>query len=267
MKISAARLAALLVTALSLAELSLAAPALAAQDRVDQANHPATPDAEAGKALFRQTCGFCHGPDGRGASGPDLIRSTLVSHDVNGNLVGEVVHTGRTDKGMPAFPLPDSQIQQIAAFLHAQAKLASTVASRMPSDYPLDKLLVGDADAGKSYFNSPGRCSGCHSPSGDLAHIAAKYKPIDLQSRIAYPYGANPTDTIRDASGHAFNGEQVYADEFFVTLKLADGSLRSFARRLVQIDSHDPLAAHISLLDQYTDKDVHDLLAYLETLK
>ena len=40
----------------------------------------------AGKTQFQQTCGFCHGPDGRGASGPDLIRSPLVSHDVDGNL-------------------------------------------------------------------------------------------------------------------------------------------------------------------------------------
>jgi len=81
---------------------------------------PATADETAGKALFQQTCGFCHGPDGRGASGTDLLHSTLVSHDVNGNLIGEVVHKGRPDKGMPSFPLSDAQIQQIAAFLHAQ---------------------------------------------------------------------------------------------------------------------------------------------------
>ena len=122
-----------------------------------------------GKAVFQQTCGFCHGPDGRGASGTDLLHSTLVSHDAGGNLIGEVVRKGRPEKGMPAFPLPDSQIQQIAAFLHAQAKLASSVTTRMPSDYPLDKLLVGNADAGKTYFNGAGKCSQCHSPTGDLA--------------------------------------------------------------------------------------------------
>jgi len=63
----------------------------------------------AGQREFRQTCGFCHGPDGRGASGPDLIRSSLVSHDVNGNLIGPVVRNGRPERGMPAFPFSDDQ--------------------------------------------------------------------------------------------------------------------------------------------------------------
>ena len=226
-----------------------------------------TADETAGKALFQQTCGFCHGPDGRGASGTDLLHSTLVSHDVNGNLIGEVVHKGRPDKGMPAFSLPDVQVQQMAAFLHAQAKIAATVASRVPSDYPIDKLLVGNADAGKAYFNGSGKCSGCHSPTGDIAHIAAKYKPIELQSRIAFPNGKNPTATVTDAGGHTFKGELVYEDEFFLSLQSIDGLRKTFNRRAVKVEAHDPLAAHVALLNQYTDDDIHNLLAYLETLK
>jgi cytochrome c oxidase cbb3-type subunit III len=238
-----------------------------AQDPDDAAQAARNSPAAAGQAVFRQNCGFCHGQDGRGASGPDLIRSTLVNHDVNGNLIAQVVHNGRPEKGMPAFQLPDAQIQQIAAFLHAQAELASTVARRVPTEYPLEKLLVGNADAGKDYFNGAGKCTQCHSPAGDLAHIAAKYKPLELQSRIVFPYGANPAATVTTAAGQQFKGEQIYSDEFLITLRLNDGTQRTWIRRGNRIAVTDPLAAHVALLSEYTDKDIHDLFAYLETLK
>jgi cytochrome c oxidase cbb3-type subunit III len=246
----------------------LGSPLLRAQDPDNvKPQAPGTVEESAGKAVFQQTCGFCHGPDGRGASGTDLLHSSLVSHDVGGNLIGDVVRKGRPDKGMPAFPLTDSQIQQIAAFLHAQAKLASTVTTRMPGDYPLDKLLVGNADAGRTYFNGAGKCSECHSPTGDFAHISSKYKPLVLQSRIAFPYGKPSTVTVSDKDGGKISGTLVYEDEFFVSVETSDNARRTFDRHLVKIDVNDPLAAHVALLNRYTDDDIHNLLAYLETLK
>lgn len=221
----------------------------------------------AGKAQFQQTCGFCHGPDGRGASGPDLIRSALVSHDVNGNLIGPVVRNGRPEKGMPAFQLSDTQISDIAKFLHAQAKAAASVSQKIPSEYPLEKLLVGNAADGKAYFEGAGKCNTCHSVTGEFAHIASKYKPFDLQTRIAFPTGAKPTVQVRNASGHVFTGEQVYSDEFLVTLRDREGWLHTWKRSSVHVETHDPLAEHEKLLQSYTDKEIHDLFAYLETLK
>lgn len=241
---------------------------LHAQDRSDVKAQPGDASGvTTGKAIFQQNCSFCHGRDGRGASGPDLIRSTLVSHDVNGDLIGQVVHNGRPQKGMPAFQLTDSQIQQIAAFLHQQAKLASTVADRILNEYPLKKLLVGNAAAGKDYFNGTGKCAQCHSPADDLAHIASKYKPFELQSRIVFPSGVQPTAAVIDSSGHRFTGEVVYSDEFLVTVRSSDGTLRTWNRKNAKIEIHDPLAAHVALLTQYTDADIHNLFAYLETLK
>src|ERR1700761_1334523 len=135
----------------AIAILLAGALCLGAQDaddvRQQQANSAAAP---AGKAVFQQNCGFCHGPDGRGASGPDLIRSPLVSHDVNGNLIAPVVRNGRPEKGMPAFQLGDTEIANIAQFLHAEAKVAASVYQRIPSEYPIAKLLVGNADQGKA---------------------------------------------------------------------------------------------------------------------
>jgi cytochrome c oxidase cbb3-type subunit III len=240
---------------------------LFAQDRSnDASNANGNAEAAAGQAIFQQNCSFCHGRDGRGASGPDLIRSTLVNHDVGGDLIGQVVHNGRVDKGMPAFQLPDAQVRQIAAFLHQQGKLASTVASRVPSDYPLEQLLVGNPDAGKAYFNGGGKCAQCHSPTGDLAHIASKYKPLELQSRVVFPDGAKSTGVVVDRAGRQYSGQVLYADEFFITV-MSDGEPRTWERRQVKVTIQDPLAAHVALLTQYTDKDIHDLFAYLESLK
>ena len=241
---------------------------LFAQDPDDVARQQqADASISAGKAQFAQTCGFCHGRDGRGASGPDLIRSPLVSHDVKGDLIGSVVRNGRPQKGMPAFQLSDTEIRNIADFLHAQAKSAASVAQRIPSEYPLAKLLVGSAAAGKTYFNGVGKCSSCHSVTGDLQHIAIKYKPFDLQTRIAFPSGAKPTVKVTDASGKTYSGEQVYADEFSVTLRDTSGWQHTWNRQAVKVEIHDPLAAHEQLLQQYTDADLHNLFAYLETLQ
>jgi len=239
---------------------------LLAQDP-DPASLAESADVAAGRAQFQQTCGFCHGRDARGASGPDLIRSVLVSHDVNGNLVGPVVRNGRPEKGMPAFQLSEAEISNLAAFLHSQAKIASSVAQRIPSEYPVEKLLVGSAAAGQAYFNGKGNCRSCHSIAGDLMHVASKYKPFDLQTRIAFPAGTNPTLTVKTKSGQTFTGEQVYADEFLVTLKDKPGWLHTWQRANVELEVQDPLAAHLALLKSYTDSNMHDLFAYLETLK
>lgn len=220
-----------------------------------------------GKREFQQTCGFCHGPDGRGASGPDLLRSPLVNHDVNGNLIGQVVRSGRPEKGMPSFQLPEVEIRAIADFLHAEAHTAASVSQRVPTEYPVEKLLVGSAGAGKTYFQGPGHCSECHSTERDLAHIASKYKPIDLQSRIAFPSGAESTATVTDREGRTFSGTLVFSDEFAVSLRDQAGWVHSWKRTEAKVDIHDPLAAHVKLLTTYTDKDLHNLFAYLETLK
>ncbi len=249
---------------LTLATILISTP-LWGQDPDDvreQQTQPAAP----GKAQFQQTCGFCHGLDGRGgASGPDLIRSTLVSHDEGGDLIGPVVRNGRPDKGMPAFQLSDLEIRNIAGFLHAEAKGAASVAQHLPLDYPVDKLLVGNAEQGQAYFAV--NCVQCHSVTGDLSHLAAKYKPFDLQTRIVFPSGAKRTLAVRDASGKGFQGEEVYSDEFVITLRDSERWVHTWRRQDVTVEITDPLAAHEKLLEKYSDKNIHDLFAYLETLK
>ena len=132
-----------------------------------------------GQSQFKQSCGFCHAPDATGARGPDLVRSKIVAHDVNGNLIGEVIRNGRPDKGMPPLPLNPEQITAIAAFLHNRAHEALE-SGQVPEKYPLAKLLTGNAEAGKAYFHGAGGCKACHSPTGDLKGIAGKYSPLRL---------------------------------------------------------------------------------------
>jgi cytochrome c oxidase cbb3-type subunit 3 len=227
-----------------------------------------TPDpaVERGHKQFEQFCGFCHGPDATGARGPDLVRSPLVAHDVKGDKIGEVIRQGRPDKGMPPMPLTDQQVLDITTFLHARAAQALN-SGDVPSKYPLEKLLTGNPESGKIFFNGAGGCKSCHSPGGDLAAIGTKYSPVELQSRMLYPGGKHTVAVVTLPSGEQIKGPLAHADDFVIALRDATGWYRSFSRDRVKVELQDPLAAHRDLLDKLTQADVHNLFAYLASLK
>jgi len=240
---------------------------------IGAAKAPARPQAEVqdpaierGHKQFEQACGFCHGPDATGARGPDLVRSTLVAHDVKGDLIGDVIRHGRPDKGMPAMPLTDAQVNDIAAFLHARAAEALS-SSGLPRGYPVEKMLTGNAEAGKTYFNGAGGCNKCHSPSGDLDKVASKYSPIELEAHMLYPGGRHATAVVTLPSGEQIKGPVVHVDDFEIGLRDASGWYRSFSRERVKVELQDPLSAHQEMLSKVTQAEVHNLFAYLETLK
>ncbi len=241
--------------------------------RPPQAEAPDAAAAERGHALFKSSCGFCHGNDATGARAPDLVRSTLVNHDNRGDLLAPMIRSGRPDKGMPSFSnLKDDQLSDIIAFLHHQAKSAANSAD-VPGDYPASKLLTGNSDAGKAYFNGPGGCSGCHSVSKDLAGIAKRLSPVDLQQAIVYPAkddgsGVKPVATVKlKKDGTQYEGTIRNQDEFQIGIVCQDGWYRSWPTQDVEITVKDPLQAHRDLMSKYTDADIHNLFAYLETLK
>jgi hypothetical protein len=65
------------------------------------------------------------------------------------------------------------------------------------------------------------------------------------------------------------NGRLEHIDDFNLSLIDSAGDRRSFSRdsETPRVELHDPLKAHIELLKNYTDNDIHDLTAYLLTLK
>jgi cytochrome c oxidase cbb3-type subunit 3 len=221
---------------------------------------------ERGQKLFVQSCGFCHGNDATGSRAPDLVRSAAVNHDESGTTLGPIIRNGWPDKGMPGLPMNDAQISDIAAFLHARV-LAALNSSQVESSYPLERLLTGNSAAGEAFFRGAGGCTGCHSPSGDLADIARKYTPINLQQRLLYPSGSSAKVTVTLRSGKQFSGILAHADEFNVSLRDSSGWYRSWPRDQVETKIDDPLEAHRQLLYRYTDSNIHDLFSYLETLK
>lgn len=242
---------------------------------------PADKEAAArGQKLFVANCAFCHGTNANGGNGgPDLVRSVLVLHDKGtGDEIGPVVHNGRPGKGMPSFPLTDAQIKDLAQFLLQRHQATS---NRM--EYKIQNIVTGDPKEGEAYFNA--HCTSCHSVTGDLAHIATKIpEAVDLQGHFLYPRerrrrneAGPPSDsrsertvTVKLPSGQTFEGTLDHLDDFSVALTDASGQHRSWLLdedKGIQVEVHDPLAAHAKLLTQYTNADMHNIVAYLETLK
>jgi mono/diheme cytochrome c family protein len=232
-----------------------------------------------GKQLFGINCSFCHGSDARGGEGgPNLLRSQLVMNDQNGEAIAVVVQNGRPDRGMPKFDLSTPQVSDIAAFIHS-FRVAGYDASR---DVP-PNILVGDPKAGEAFFNGPvGKCNTCHSVTGDLAGIGSRMEPKALQNALvagragrggfggAPAAGVPPTTvTVTLKSGKSYQGKLDHLDDFMVSLTDSDNNHMSFDRHgdEPKIEVHDPLQAHLDMLPKYNDDEIHNLTAYLVTLK
>jgi len=129
------------------------------------------------------------------------------------------------------------------------------------------KLLTGNSKLGAAYFNGEGHCNACHSVSGDLAGIGKRYSAIDLQSHFLYPRARLRTAKVTLPGGDSVSGTLDFLDEFEVAIHDASGQYHSWPRDAVKVEIHDPLEVHRELLRHYTDDQVHNLFAYLETLQ
>lgn len=220
-----------------------------------------------GEATFQQDCAFCHGREATGGeSGPDLTRSRLVSSDVDGNKIAPVIKNGRPDKGMPPFDKSDEEIAALVAYIHTrQNSLPKRPGGRRGVD-PSD-LQTGNAAEGQKYFNGAGGCSRCHSATGDLAGIATRYQGLELEMRMLYPRDAKSKVTVTPRNGAAITGTLAYRDEFTIALTGADGYYHSFNLKDVQCKIDAPVDAHIDQFPKYTDDDIHNLMAYIQTLR
>ena len=231
-----------------------------------QVSH-ATGQAAAGEGLFHQNCAFCHGRDAMGGeTGPDLTQSKLVLGDKTGDQIAQVVREGRTDPKMPSFNFSSEEVASLVAFIRYRIKAAAEHPGGRRGVSVAD-LQTGNAEAGKAYFNGAGGCSRCHSATGDLAGIASRLQGLGLERRMLYPRSTPPKVTVTLPSGEKIAGPLAYQDEFTIALRDAQGTWRSWRTDRVQFAIDDPAEAHVEQFPKYTDDDVHNLMAYLQSLK
>jgi cytochrome c oxidase cbb3-type subunit III len=233
--------------------------------------------ADRGRKTYAAECVTCHGPSARGSGNPatNLVRSSLVLRDRYGSAIGPLLKKGHpTQSGALSSSLTDAQVADLSHFIWQRI---NDTLQGSPAYEPRN-VLTGDPTAGRAYFTSEGRCTACHSPSGDLAGYGRRYSPVDIQQRFVFP-GANTgrgrsatrkpvTVTVSRPEGPPISGALVSLDDFHVALRDAQGEYRSWTRTAdMKIVKDDPLAAHVDLLYRLTDKTMHDVVAYLESLK
>jgi len=167
---------------------------------------------------------------------------------------------------MPHFTLSDKQLSELIAYIQTQKTLAeSQKGGRRGVD--ASDLQTGDAEAGRKYFNGAGKCSSCHSPTGDLSGLAKRFEGLKLEQRFLYPKDVKGKIVVTLPSGQTVSGKLAYKDEFTVALTDDSGRYRSWLVSGVKFVIDTPAEAHADLLAQYTDKDIHNLMAYLQTLQ
>jgi cytochrome c oxidase cbb3-type subunit 3 len=223
-----------------------------------------------GQPLFVASCGTCHAANATGTpKAPNLIRSAVVRHDKDGSAIAGVIKAGAAHKATPAANMPPDQVGDVVAFIRDLVQNYDKSSSGpMPADYPVALLLTGNAAAGRAWFNGAGACSTCHSPTGDLAGIATRYGAIELQTRFMMPRTTKPRmATVTLASGERVTGVLLVQNTYDVSVRTADGKTQSWPADTVKVEVTDPLQAHRDLLPKYTDADMHNMFAYLWTLK
>lgn len=241
---------------------------------------------ERGKSLYGLTCRACHGVDLRGGDlgGPNLLRSQLVLNDQIGEAIGPVIRAGRTPPtGVPMPPqqMTDEDVRATAEYIHSVIATAQGQGAPPPGPRVELNLLVGNARDGETYFKA--ECASCHSPTGDLAGIATRVSGIEqlqnswVAGRRAGPPLPNATPrptrvTVKFAGGSTLSGTLVRMDDFVLSLRTEAGDYRSFTRRaatprIETISVEDPLARHRALWMKLSDTNLHDVTAYLATLK
>jgi mono/diheme cytochrome c family protein len=217
--------------------------------------------------IYQQNCAFCHGPQARGATAAALVTSDVVLADDHGEHLAPFLKTGRPEKGMPAFSqLSEQQRVDMAEFLHQQVE---DIANR--GAYHLPNIVVGDAAKGETYLRD--HCLSCHT-AATFAHIASRFRsPDQLQRSWIWP--ARPADnslaitgTVKTQQGSTISGYVIQVSDFRITLISADGRTHAVDRGpSVDLHMEDPLQAHQALVNGLRNDDMHNVTAYLETLR
>lgn len=238
----------------------------------------------AGTTAYNTKCGYCHGDRAKGGNaGPDLITSDVSLHDEDGIGLGEYLNGAAHTKAVKN-ELDKETTYNIAAYIHSRIIYSATTRGEVS---PEAVLKAGNAKDGETYFNGAGGCARCHSVTGNLKGIGGKYDAVALQDKIVNPRGAGGrggrggfgapaapdpnaiTATVTLPGGKTVTGIPLRVTDFDVTLRLEDGSTPTWTREngVPKVERHDPLQAHVDIMTKLTDKQMHDVTAYLATIK
>ncbi len=169
-----------------LAGVVLVLPLMAQHGRyLRESDNPAigTPAAiAAGAKLYANSCAGCHGPDGSGGRGPNLVHRALW-HPLGDENIFKVVRNGVPGADMPPTDLSDEETWNLVAFVHS---LTGPAADNPPP---------GDAEAGREIFwGAAAGCSGCHSIRGrggytgpDLTNVGGSRPAAVIKESIVDP--------------------------------------------------------------------------------
>jgi mono/diheme cytochrome c family protein len=222
--------------------------------------------AKKGEPLYLENCSGCHGKDGRGAQAPGLTRMPVVLHDEKGEKLAPILKEGR--QGMPSFPrLSPEDVYHISQFLKLQIELAANRGTYGESYGNLRNQVTGDTQKGAAFFQS--NCTSCHSATGDLARIGAKFPQLSaLKNRFLWPATPGVVKAkVRTPDGKVVEGRVKTNNDFEISLTDAQGSYHYWPRHAVKIEIEDKLTGHRALLPKYSDADINNLAAYLTTLQ
>jgi mono/diheme cytochrome c family protein len=240
-------------------------------------HHVVDPDAaNRGRKIWVAECIECHGTSARGTEkGKNLVQSEMILHDRYGSTLGPFLAKGHPmQSSRQSASLLQTDVADLSHFIHE--RVYDTL--RGSPIFQPQQIVTGDAKAGEAWFNGAGKCSTCHSATGDLKGIGGRYDPATLQGRFLFPRGVGRrggggsgkqlTLTITPPNGPPVTGVPVVFDDFDVSVRDARGEVHVLTRSpQLKVVRNDPFAMHDQLLDVYTDKNMHDILAYLVTLK
>ena len=239
--------------------------------------------ADRGRKVWAAECIDCHGTQARGSDkGSNVVRSLVVLRDRYGSQLGPFLKKGhKMQSGAASASLTGAQVEDLAHFLRQRVNDSL----RGSPLFQVQNVLTGDAKAGEAFFTGEGKCTTCHAQGGqaaNLAGIGARLEPVDIQQRFLFPAtgrggggrgrgAANPSTIqvrVTPENGAPVSGVLLQMDDFYITLRQADGGQLTFRRTpATRVEKTDPLEFHNALLDKISDKTMHDVVAYLETLK
>jgi cytochrome c oxidase cbb3-type subunit 3 len=233
-----------------------------------------------GSSIYGIACRSCHGADLRGGDmgGPNLLRSQLALSDRDGEKIVPVIQGSMQSSGMPAIPMSPQDAKAVATYVRS---VLATIGGqgKPPTSQEPPSILVGNAAEGQAFFAA--KCASCHSVTGDLKGVAARIPDPKTLQNTWVAGGGRPgrggppsaqravTVAVTPRGGSPVEGLLLRMDDFIVTLELSDGTQRSFRRDgdVPKVEVRDPLTGHRQLLPVYEDKDMHNVTAYLVTLK